>query len=265
MFDHMQTLLTFSLVDSYTYHIVINIILYSAKLSRCIIFTDFANLLCTTKIKRMNVFTSTHVNACHMHSTKSISAKCLARSICENFAPRKFGNRVLDISVLHGHIGGTIFILFLLCTITLRKQSRCHLLNKLLAPYLLLLENDIQALTPSLMVVDIRWDSIGLAHAIPYMEQLQTPQYCKVFDCCHLKWVCLVHILSVCCFNIGCWSHSCIRIWGSVDGISIMADHGFMIKDMLQEIGVELNIPPFMEVRWKLPAEEVQEGNTFHP
>ena len=43
-------------------------------------------------------------------------------------------------------------------------------------------------------------------------------------------------------------------------GISIMADRGFTIKDMLREIGVELNIPPFMEGRQQLPAESVQEG-----
>ena len=28
-------------------------------------------------------------------------------------------------------------------------------------------------------------------------------------------------------------------------GISIMADHGFMIKDQLTRIGIKLNIPPF--------------------
>ena len=43
-------------------------------------------------------------------------------------------------------------------------------------------------------------------------------------------------------------------------GISIMADRGFTIKDMLEAIGVELNIPPFMEGRQQLPAEEVQKG-----
>lgn len=43
-------------------------------------------------------------------------------------------------------------------------------------------------------------------------------------------------------------------------GISIMADRGFTVKDLLSEIGVELNIPPFMERRRQLPAEEVQEG-----
>ena len=44
------------------------------------------------------------------------------------------------------------------------------------------------------------------------------------------------------------------------DGIAIMADRGFTVKDMLKEIGVELNIPPFMEGRKQLPAMEVQEG-----
>ena len=43
-------------------------------------------------------------------------------------------------------------------------------------------------------------------------------------------------------------------------GISIMADRGFTIKDLLKDVGVELNIPPFMEGRTQLPAGEVQEG-----
>ena len=43
-------------------------------------------------------------------------------------------------------------------------------------------------------------------------------------------------------------------------GISIMADRGFTIKDMLKDIGIELNIPPFMEGRAQLPVKAVQEG-----
>ena len=43
-------------------------------------------------------------------------------------------------------------------------------------------------------------------------------------------------------------------------GISIMADRGFTIKYMLKDIGIELNIPPFMEGRAQLPVEEVKEG-----
>ena len=43
-------------------------------------------------------------------------------------------------------------------------------------------------------------------------------------------------------------------------GISIMADRRFTVKDLLQEIGAELNIPPFMEGRQQLSAKDVQEG-----
>lgn len=43
-------------------------------------------------------------------------------------------------------------------------------------------------------------------------------------------------------------------------GISIMADRGFTIKDILNDIGVKLNIPPFMDGRKQLPAEEISEG-----
>ena len=43
-------------------------------------------------------------------------------------------------------------------------------------------------------------------------------------------------------------------------GISIMADRGFTIKDMLRDVGTELNMPPFMGERAQLSAQEVQEG-----
>ena len=43
-------------------------------------------------------------------------------------------------------------------------------------------------------------------------------------------------------------------------GISIMADRGFTIRDMLNDIGVTLNMPPFLEGRAQLPAREIQEG-----
>ena len=39
-----------------------------------------------------------------------------------------------------------------------------------------------------------------------------------------------------------------------------MADRGFTIKDQLREIGVDLNIPPVIEGRGQLPAEEVTKG-----
>ena len=43
-------------------------------------------------------------------------------------------------------------------------------------------------------------------------------------------------------------------------GVSIMADRGFTIKDMLAEKGVKLNIPPFMEGHKQLTAPEISEG-----
>ncbi len=46
-------------------------------------------------------------------------------------------------------------------------------------------------------------------------------------------------------------------------GVSIMADRGFTIKDMLRELNIDLNLPPFMEGRKQLPANEVQEGRTI--
>ena len=42
-------------------------------------------------------------------------------------------------------------------------------------------------------------------------------------------------------------------------GISIMADRGFTVKDMLKELNIELNIPPFLQGRQQLPPE-VQKG-----
>ena len=39
-----------------------------------------------------------------------------------------------------------------------------------------------------------------------------------------------------------------------------MADRGFTIKEMLKDVGVELNIPPFMEGRKQLPSKEVEQG-----
>ena len=44
------------------------------------------------------------------------------------------------------------------------------------------------------------------------------------------------------------------------NGISIMADRGFTIKDQLQAIGIDLNIPPFLHGREQLSLEDVQKG-----
>ena len=42
-----------------------------------------------------------------------------------------------------------------------------------------------------------------------------------------------------------------------------MADRGFTIKDMLHEIGAELNLPPFLEGRKQLPPEEVTKSRSI--
>lgn len=84
-------------------------------------------------------------------------------------------------------------------------------------------------------------------------------------------------------FLVGCTPNGCInfisplyvgsisdveltRVSGFIDkmdgkaGVSVMADRGFTVKDQLDSIGVELNIPPFLEGRQQLPADQVQRG-----
>ena len=46
-------------------------------------------------------------------------------------------------------------------------------------------------------------------------------------------------------------------------GVSIMADRGFTVHDQLHDIGVELNIPPFLDGQKQLPPSKVQEGRTI--
>ena len=43
-------------------------------------------------------------------------------------------------------------------------------------------------------------------------------------------------------------------------GISIMADRGFLVKDMLETLEIDLNIPPFLDGRQQLPYEEIEAG-----
>ena len=43
-------------------------------------------------------------------------------------------------------------------------------------------------------------------------------------------------------------------------GISIMADRGFTIKDLLAKLNIELNIPPFLNEQKQLTASDVQAG-----
>ena len=43
-------------------------------------------------------------------------------------------------------------------------------------------------------------------------------------------------------------------------GISIMADRGFTFKDSFKKLNIDLNLPPFMEGRQQLSAEQVSDG-----
>ena len=42
-----------------------------------------------------------------------------------------------------------------------------------------------------------------------------------------------------------------------------MGDRGFTIRDQLNEAGVELSIPPFLDGQKQLPPRKVQEGHTI--
>ena len=43
-------------------------------------------------------------------------------------------------------------------------------------------------------------------------------------------------------------------------GVSVMADRGFTVRDLLASKGVSLNIPPFMQGRKQMSVEDVQRG-----
>ena len=43
-------------------------------------------------------------------------------------------------------------------------------------------------------------------------------------------------------------------------GISIMADRGFTIKDMLKELNIDLNIPPFLQGQKQLSPQDIESG-----
>ena len=58
----------------------------------------------------------------------------------------------------------------------------------------------------------------------------------------------------------------CSGLLTKLDGkgkVSVMADRGFTIRDQLERIGVELNIPPFLDGKKQLPAVEVQQGRSI--
>ena len=42
-----------------------------------------------------------------------------------------------------------------------------------------------------------------------------------------------------------------------------MTDRGFIIRDQLERVGVELNLPPFLDGKTQLPAAEVKQGRSI--
>ena len=44
------------------------------------------------------------------------------------------------------------------------------------------------------------------------------------------------------------------------DGVSVMADRGFTIRDLLKEKNISLNIPPFLEGRKQLSTQDIKHG-----
>ena len=46
-------------------------------------------------------------------------------------------------------------------------------------------------------------------------------------------------------------------------GVSVMADRGFTVCDVLAEKGMQLNIPPFMKGREQLTTEDVKRGRNI--
>ena len=43
-------------------------------------------------------------------------------------------------------------------------------------------------------------------------------------------------------------------------GVSIMADRGFMIQEMLDKLNIKLNVPPFLDERQQFEAMEIVKG-----
>ena len=58
----------------------------------------------------------------------------------------------------------------------------------------------------------------------------------------------------------------CSGLLSKLDGkgkVAVMVDRGFTIRYQLESIGIELNIPSFLDGRNQLPAAEVQQGRSI--
>lgn len=77
---------------------------------------------------------------------------------------------------------------------------------------------------------------------------------------------------AICCVSsvfVGSISIELTRVLGFLTklegkpGIAIKADRGFTIQDMLKQLNIWLNLPPFMEGKQQLPAQSVWSGRSI--
>ena len=71
-----------------------------------------------------------------------------------------------------------------------------------------------------------------------------------------ISYISPVHVGSISDVNLTQF----LQILADKPGVSIMADKCFTVKEMLKELNIELNIPPFLQGRQQLPQEEVQKA-----
>eukprot|EP00731_Ephydatia_muelleri_P006806 Em0003g1054a len=101
------------------------------------------------------------------------------------------------------------------------------------------------------------------SNAVIDLEPVQAPQYSKVFDSCTpngaVSYVSPLYVGSISYVELTRISGFLVKLEDK-PGISIMVDQGFTVKDMLEKLGIDLNIPPFLDGRQQLPYEEIEAG-----
>jgi len=100
-----------------------------------------------------------------------------------------------------------------------------------------------------------------------YMQSSTWSQY-KHHNTVKFLVACALHMLyvrSICGVYFWCWTDKVEWFVGNVEdkpGVSVMADSGFTIKDVLDILHIELNILSFLDGRKQLSASEVDTGRT---
>ena len=99
------------------------------------------------------------------------------------------------------------------------------------------------------------------SYAIFYMESVQASQHCEVSYSMYTA-ICFVSPVYVGSISDVELTRVCGFLTALKDkqGVSIMADKGFTIRDMLKEIGIDLNIPAFLNEK-QLSCNDVEKGS----